>query len=193
MNQHVELPVNPDIDYLRAFGTHPRVHGNGFIQIDLPGDRRAHFWGHHAIPRQSSATPIHDHRFDFSSRVLRGSIVNVTYYETWGEGRDFEIYTPVFRQGEDTKLEPTGRQIRVEPVRVQMFTPEMTANSYFSVAGVFHETMVNEPTATLITKGQTYQITPRVLVPLGKQPDNEFTRYDVSESDIWAIVEDILK
>ena len=57
----------------------PRVHGNGFIQCDLPHRKRLHIWGHPAIPRQKVSSPIHDHVFSFASIVLVGRLVNIVY------------------------------------------------------------------------------------------------------------------
>ena len=31
---------------------------------------------------------------------------------------------------------------------------------------------------------------PRVLCRIGKEPDNSFTRYDLGESQLWAILKD---
>lgn len=54
---------------LRAVGERPRVHGNGFIQLDVTPRTRLHFWSPE-IPRQKVATPIHDHVFGFVSYVI---------------------------------------------------------------------------------------------------------------------------
>ena len=65
--------------YLRAHGENIRVHGNGFLQLDLPDDCRLHIFAHPALPSQRQSTHIHDRRFGFGSKVLRGRLVNVCY------------------------------------------------------------------------------------------------------------------
>jgi hypothetical protein len=54
---------------LKERGVRPRVHGNGFIQVDLTADTRLHVWGDKRIPRQNVYTPIHDHVFGFESTI----------------------------------------------------------------------------------------------------------------------------
>src|SRR5665213_567737 len=60
-------------------GSLPRVHGNGFIQLDVDPVTRIHFWGHHEIPRAKPMTPVHDHVFDFTSAVTKGWVLNINY------------------------------------------------------------------------------------------------------------------
>jgi hypothetical protein len=47
-------------DELRDSDNYPRVHGNGFIQLDLPDGKRLHVWDED-IPRQKVNTSMHDH------------------------------------------------------------------------------------------------------------------------------------
>ena len=58
------------INELKERGISPRVHGNGFIQVDLTHDTRLHVWGDKRIPRQNTYTPIHDHVFGFKSHLV---------------------------------------------------------------------------------------------------------------------------
>ena len=75
----IDLPTYKE---LRASSAHPSVHGNGFIQIELPtGDDtecRLHVW-HHEVPRQVVPSMIHDHRFGFTSTVHYGRVANLLY------------------------------------------------------------------------------------------------------------------
>ncbi|MEL6876156.1 MAG: hypothetical protein AAGM33_11840, partial [Pseudomonadota bacterium] len=49
------------------------LHGLGFIQIKLPENRRMHVW-HPDLPRRDcfQFSAIHNHRFSFTSTVLKG-------------------------------------------------------------------------------------------------------------------------
>ncbi len=71
--------MNMTFENLRDVGKNIRVHGNGFIQIDISSLTRVHVFGHPLIPRQLTPTPIHDHRFGFHSMVLAGCLVNVDW------------------------------------------------------------------------------------------------------------------
>ncbi|TPN04481.1 hypothetical protein [Mesorhizobium sp. B2-1-2] len=178
-------------DEIRAQGSGIRVHGNGFIQIDLPDNKRVNVWGHTAIPRQNVATQLHDHRFDFYSFVLRGTMVNATYqaYPSRILPVTHDVYTPQVREGEDTILVPLGDPLRLTPYHAQVVP---AGESYRLPAGMIHETFVNQPTATLMLKGDQRDIPVRVLCSIGKKPDNDFVRHGVmSEADLWAIVRDV--
>lgn len=169
-----------------------RVHGNGFIQMDLPDGRRLDIWGHPDIPRQASATPIHDHSFGFTSECLVGQIVNVEYHLSasriapW----DYEVLAPVTRHGADTVLERTHE---TGILRVQSAEVVLEGESYEMYPWVLHGTFVNEPTATVITREKSDEERQvRVLLRRGREPDNRFTRYDVDPARLLAIVREVL-
>jgi hypothetical protein len=54
------------------------LHGLGFIQLVLPANQRLHVW-HPGLPRRDcyEHSAIHNHRFGFVSRVLKGVLKNV--------------------------------------------------------------------------------------------------------------------
>ena len=109
-------------DQLRALGRKPRVHPNGFIQLDLndAGTRRLHVW-RDDIPRQEQASPIHDHIFDMMSTIIKGRLVNVDYELVPGD--DYDIYvadyvaggSTVTFSGKRTSLQEAARTV-VEPL-----------------------------------------------------------------------------
>lgn len=187
-----------DLKAVRAAGNKPRVHGNGFIQLDLDERQRLHIWGDPRIPKQSVGTTIHDHVFAFDSIILVGRLLNVVYsVNKVAHSGDYTVYTPTLRQGEDTMLEPTDIDVIARPLRVELVQVHTRYDSYHMPAFEFHETFTTEPSATVITKtgrtqAQGSKIFPRVLVPIYEEPDNKFTRYDVHEDNLWRIIEDTL-
>lgn len=181
-----------NFDYVRRHGGNIRIHGNGFIQIDLRflSGHRIHVFGHPAIPRQVHPTPIHDHRFGFRSTILSGCLVNVMWeaYAHQGGGVTHEVCTYRAGVGEDTKLEPLGEHVFLAKRYAEVLTPEMM---YMVGAGELHETFANEATITYMVKTETADITPRVLCRMGQNPDNAFDRHTVMpEEHMWEIVRD---
>lgn len=179
------------LDEVKKHGRDIRVHGNGFIQIDLPDNKRVNVWGHPDIPRQAVSTQLHDHRFDFISFVLRGAMVNAGYqaYVPMHSPATHDVYTPEKREGEDTVLVPHGPALRVRPYHAQVVP---AGESYRLPAGSIHETFVNQPTATLMIKGDVRDIPVRVFCPVGKKPDNDFVRHEaMNEADLWRIVTEV--
>lgn len=186
-----------EMDKARGRGDEPRVHGNGFIQLDLTDSCRLHVWGHAGIPRQQVQTPIHDHVFGFESYCLVGRLVNVVYETVDRHTGCFEVYEPSVRKGEDTELHLAGVHVDAWPKYAEMVDARSTVWKYQMFPGVFHETFAPEPTATMIrkeglTQAQGAARKPRVLVPRHTEPDNEFRRDAFDTADLWRIVEEVL-
>lgn len=176
--------------YLQEAAQNVRVHGNGFVQIDL-ADRpgcRVHMFGHPAIPRQVKPTPVHDHRFGFHSTVLSGTLVNViwnarTHANPLEATHEVCHYSPGI--GEDTKLHRTGQFVSLMRECVKVLQP---GGAYEIVPEELHETFANEPTITYIQKTRSDPITPRVLVLRGREPDNSFDRNTALDpGDAWGL------
>lgn len=180
-----------NLGLLRKEGSAPRVHGNGFIQLDLDEATRLHVWGDPEIPKQKVSTPIHDHVFGFDSLLVVGRLLNIRYDwhpRVWG---DMQIYTAHCREGSDTVLEGTGEYGYAEPTGIEVIEWCSRKWKYRMSPYVFHESIATEPTATIITKdGPTRgRVPPRVLAPRRCEPDNDFDRHAFDEDMLWRIVE----
>ena len=196
----------PSIDevreYLHSLGTKPRVHNNGFIQLDLTGQRRLHIWGHLDIPQAKEKAFVHDHIFGFRSWGLIGKLKNIIY-DLDLNGNKYEIYTPKITRGCDSTLEPTGVFCDVKVKHTDVIAArgnlDGLPDSYCIEPYLFHETFVSEPTATVIEKtGSTLAQNPngprpRVLVPVGSKPDDQFSRHNTDERLLWRIIEEVLE
>lgn len=172
----------------------PRVHGNGFIQLDVAEGTRLHIWGHRDIPRQKNYTGVHDHTFSFNSKVLRGRVFQMPYTRcAVNFGQQYRIFTPVTRGMEDTVLNHTD----LPPIRMAAAVAHVVnaGESYYMKAGAVHETVADMPAATLMTKRKDKRLDrpARVFVPDGQQPDNSFNRYAaLSVDSMWRIIEDVM-
>lgn len=193
--------IATDYGFLRGF-THnheesrPRVHGNGFIQVDLTPTHRAHYWGHPDIPRQKKRSPIHDHIFGFMSCVLKGRLVNIEYVTTMGE--DFDIWQPV-RGGpfnKDVLEQAKGTApVGIDVHHCDVMLPNRFQSQYHMPPFRFHETHTDEPAVTIIEKDgpiRSPNYLPRILVPHGGSPDVEFDRYAAPEETLWGIIKEII-
>ncbi len=173
----------------RDFGP-PRLHGNGFIQVDLDETTRFHVWDL-SLPRQKVSTQIHDHRFDFESHVLLGTLNHDVYtvYTVLDPHlpQHYRVHVAEVREGPDTMLTPTSSTVSV----VHTDHLELAAGSFYTFPKYkFHESGADQLTATMMSKlhvDPTHN--PRVLVPLGEKPDNDFNRYGFQESELWDMVE----
>jgi hypothetical protein len=174
----------------------PRVHPNGFIQVDINEAERLHCW-HPELPyRQKTYHPIHDHIFSFESRVLAGRLINVRYatepYCGWGN--KFERYMVQVTEGQETVLVKCPLlEYRVYENQVDVL---QKGQGYLTTAFHFHETLSNIPTLTHMKKlGTGFVSGPNsngasVLVPEGVIPDNDFTRAAVDTDLLWDLIHD---
>ncbi len=192
----------------------PRVHANGFIQIDITPAVRLHIWGDARIPKQKVPTPIHDHAFAFTSRVLVGSLTQREYVadrelSLIALPRGTLVCQPALpanalicqphraqiRRGEDTTLAPEGPAVIVLPRRAFDVSPESGRDTYSMAVGDLHETVPTEPSVSVIVKtGASLSQggpSPLIMVPYGQTPSNEFDRHAaLAFSRMWQIVAD---
>lgn len=174
----------------------PRVHGNGFIQLDLNETTRLHIWGDSRIPKQQVASTIHNHIFDFKSTVLKGRLIHIEYNVKPNTQGRFKIYKSALRVDEDTELHDTGYFCDIVPYATKVV---LAGQSYEFTAHRFHENYAPEPTVTIIKKkGLTLAQNrngprPSVLVPRGQEPENSFNRYNWDNRFLWSIIYEYTK
>ena len=183
----------PSLSYMMAAGGEPRVHGNGFIQLDIDEDHRLHVWGDPRIPRQRVASPHHDHMFSFTSTVYRGRMVHVEYrLHSVPEGA-YSVWEARMAEGHDTKLVPVEGAGRVHliPINTLGILP---GESYGFERLHIHESLIPELTVTIMRKhGKTLAEgatgrPPRVFLPYGREPDNDFNRHAYEAQMLWQII-----
>ena len=192
----LKMGTLPSMESMRSLGNRPRVHPNGFIQLDLSDRVRLHVW-HPKLPfRQDSYSPVHDHIFSFDSFVFSGRLVHVPYVTSRCENGTHERWqVRGAGPGETTVLENVGSgPERLHPMSAWIVQP---GDSYHFEKYVLHETLANEPTMTMMWKepfdGQkvgTNCMGTSVMVPVGSQPDNEFVREDFPADMLWTLIEE---
>jgi len=192
-----------DIDYLKDLSDDydpPRVHGNGFIQLDIGENHRLNFWGHPDIPHQNVNTEIHDHTFSFVSKILKGELHNFNY-ETHPINHfntQYKIYNPQVRDGEDTILVDSGERVstRISGCDFVSATQEKFS-SYHMLGGKFHKTIAYQTAISLMKYVKPLRLLEdvppaRVLVNVEEEPDNVFNRNDHNVNVLWNIIEEII-
>lgn len=184
-------PMLPSIKDLKALGS-PRVHPNGFIQLDLDEQFRLHVW-HPDLPyRQETYHPIHDHVFDFTSYIYSGRLVHIVY-NTIADSKGSHILWQAECTGpNESILVPCkdATRLRLCPMQSSVLQP---GQSYHFKAFCLHETLSNEPTMTIMQKhGATiYQGNihkPSIAVPFGVKADNKFRRDAVNTDILWNLI-----
>lgn len=174
----------------------PRLHGNGFIQVDINEVLRMNFWSPE-FPRQTVDTGWHDHTFGFTSTCVRGKLYNFTFKAKESDKGQFNGYFPKPRDGEDTEL------VKLTPrfnLTIEQVTAIAEGNSYSMQPFTIHRTEVKEPTITLMLKTAiqgkgdlpSKQKKATVFCPVGLEPDNNFNRNEFDAKWLWETVHDML-
>jgi hypothetical protein len=127
-----------DLDSLRSMsernGTPPHWFGLGFIQLKLTPDTRIHFW----LPwlKGKEREEIHNHRYNFISRVLAGSLHKEIYRVSPDDFGDYDLFTTTCAPGKE------GEVVSYVPVSCyQIAEFDLVAPStYFFAHDQFHTT-----------------------------------------------------
>lgn len=170
---------------MKAYPTPPRVHGNGFIQVDLDPRRRLHVWDVR-LPRQCRDSSIHNHSFDFASECLEGTLVNVEMLACPALGfPTHELYRVDRVPGsEEDALVTAHELVRFEAGEATVVHPR---ESYGFPAMAYHASLHLGTTVTLMTRGAYHGdgSDTRVACRIGEEPDNSWVRGD-HEIPGWA-------
>jgi hypothetical protein len=188
------------LELARSTGKRPRLHPNGFIQLDLNEYTRLHVWPDEKLPAQKTRHTVHDHVFDMVSVVLRGTMHNHVYH--WSENKsgkyaahradDVIITTGLnnHKRVEDTVLRPTGEVGDLVELHTDIVTE---GNTYYLPAFYLHDSEADGLTATLMTKTRVYKDrAPLVAVPRDVEPDNDFRRETIGQEPLWSWIEKAL-
>lgn len=188
--------MNIDVDDLKKLNPRPRLHGNGFIQLEVRPKTRLHIW-HPDLPRQEISTQIHNHRFAFESHVILGRQLNICWdvWRIFDEPATHVIYEATRREKGDTVLKPVKERSDCI-IRARYTQLVEKGHSYLFPPWDFHESAPLEHTATLMTKIfiiKNKNFNPWILCAKGQEPDNEFKRFKQPTKLIWEIVEETIK
>jgi hypothetical protein len=188
-------------------GGNPRIHPNGFVQLDLEpvpdswqashqrghsgAARRLHIWNPPEVqlPRQETVNEIHDHVFDMRSTVVKGLLMQKTYRFAVGGFHvpTHQLYRAVYNKSSDSRLEALHVYGVVEPIaRI----PVPAGHSYTQGASTFHDSGADGLVVTVMEKTAIRANQAHVLVPKDIEPDNEFDRASAAPAElVWEAIE----
>jgi hypothetical protein len=173
-----------DIDYLRSTGATPHFFLD-FIQLKLNDNERMHFW-HPDLPAFGAEEELHDHRYDFVSRVLAGS----TRHEEWSftETADgpFEMIEKSCKPGSEVP----PRRVAIGDVR-RTGSYNMVAGSYYEFAHDRFHRIHAERCVTFLTRGEVIKDVARIIKPVDGA---DFCPFEtkIEEKRLWEVMADLL-
>lgn len=169
------------------------LHGLGFIQLKLGGDQRMHVW-HPGLPRRDCYTDsaVHNHRFSFTSRVLKGTQMN--------QRCDLETVKPgtgthqlISHNG--PRSDKGGREsYPVADVNVHMRDLETygPGDEYTMPAYEYHHTPCAGVVVTVLRKHEELSIHANSVCRRGTAFHYDFDRFQLSPEKLFDIVKDAL-
>lgn len=175
-------------EYLRNLGNKPRVHPNGFLQLDIAEGKKLHIWPDVPFKTVDVETPMHDHTFSFTSTVILGELKHTIYDLVEAEEGLYRLYT-VFPYKAIDREDPFSL---LDDKRYNMeIREEITikaGETYSFEAFEFHSSHAKGLTATLIIthpfdKSRKARVTCR-----HDQYPQFFKRDQFDEEFLWSII-----
>lgn len=168
------------------------LHGLGFIQVKLPGNRRLHVW-HPDLPRRScfEHSAIHNHRFSFISTVLIGTQVNRRYEVIEDPAGSHDLISHDGPRGpRGGRLSYVAGRVSVRPRGDDAY---VAGQRYHMPELEYHETPNGGIVVTLMEKLTEGTIHAASLITHGIEFDQSFDRFQLPTERLWAIVVDALR
>lgn len=204
-------------------GKNPRVHPNGFIQIDVGevesdwhqshkrghsgAALRVHIWNPPDVelPHQDTINEIHDHVFDMRSTVILGSLTQRLY--EFVPTFDLEPPTTIASSPSAptheryTAVYKKSGDSRLEAsgdkgvLRLAREYTISQGDSYTQPAFSLHDTHTPHGlVVTLMEKVEIHDGDATVICPIDQPPDNSFDRASaMNEDEIWAAIDASLR
>jgi hypothetical protein len=173
------------VDSLRASGCIPHWFGLGFIQLKLNDSQRLHFW-HPDLAQDVPEEELHDHRYEFESKILVGELTHQVFEFKQSEDGDHEMVHVSCEPGKEADPKPISRGVLVEAGTYVM----RAGSSYTFPPTGFHRTIASSA-VTLLTRGPKVAEFARVVRKIGEPTVCPFAR-KIEEDALWEIIGDLL-
>ena len=177
-----------------AIGAPFTYHPLGFVTCVLMRDKsrkvRLHYWPIGGGIQQSPDCQLHDHRFEFKSWVLAGSVENVEY-DISVDGAQFAVYQAHYR-GETSLLVKTSEKVGLVEVSRNRY---QAGSSYTVQAGSIHETVRvgTVPAFTVLVTNDLSIADPIVLGSVEGEEKYVYERKKLTERELNILLSQISK
>jgi hypothetical protein len=172
-----------NINWLKENAKLIHYFGLGFIQIKLNENERIHFYTN-KLARTVQEEEIHNHRYNFVSRILKG-IFTQTIYEIDYSGADFILTQETCKE---EKISFPKVPCNIIPVFTQDYDMR---DSYYINHNTFH-TVDSTNAITYIKRSGYKKDYADIIYPKDKPPICPFS-VKIPENTLWALVESMLK
>lgn len=179
-----------DAQFLRHLGVVPHYFGLGFIQIKLDETWRLHVWTPDWPTIPGAENELHNHRYEFHSRVLMGALrheLAALCPTDDTADQKLELISVSCKPG--STEEPISRGLRGV---CKVGTFEVRAGGHYTLGpGAFHRSFPEGPTVTLLQRGPIVAEEALVLRNPGSPFHCPFSIGKTSQ-ECWDKVDEIL-
>lgn len=180
-----QLPEFRDVEYLRKTRVAIHAFGLGFIIIKLTPTLRIHLYSN-AVRQTTGPEDVPDHRYGFTSTVMRGRITNDIFHVVPAVSGDFSLSEVT------CKPESSGDGVQLfdcDLIHVNSFT--LTAGcGYTLAADTFHRVAAQDGTVTLLNRDPPSKEVARVARRRSQvETVCPFSANTFSEEELWGIYE----
>lgn len=165
-----------DIDWLQNNTSRLYYFGLGFVQLKIDETWRLHFY----TPELPAITEgIHNHRYNFTSRVLSGMIVNRRYNIVDGTTHTLS------NESCNPDIEAPGVD---QPCGIELIAADGIGiwESYSMLDTVFHNVEAVR-CITLLERGSYAKEFAQVVTPVGKEAVCPFSK-TIPDDELWSII-----
>jgi hypothetical protein len=177
--------IDVSFEAIRASGAVPHWFGLGFIQLKLNQKQRMHFW-HPDHTQQSLPEEVHNHRYSFSSRVIKGEIAHEIWTYTPGDG-DTDCIEVSCKPDQPAPDKTLSTGLITLSGRYTM----LAGSSYFFPSTGFHR-IIAKHAVTFLCRGEIETENALVLRPAGSHSVCPFA-VKKSEAECWEIIRELLR
>ncbi len=171
---------------LRAFGVAPHYFGLGFIQIKLTPGLRVHFW-HPDLSATVGEEELHDHRYNFRSHVVHGSMTHEVFGFREDAQGDHELVEVSCQPGESQPPAVKGRGLLESLGRYTM-----GKGAFYEFPHTqFHRILATE-CITVVERHAVVKPLARVLRPLAGSHVCPFST-PMPEDRLWGLMRELLE
>lgn len=176
-----------DIDSLKLVTKKIHYFGLGFVQVKVSDTARYNFY-HENVP--AFVDEPHDHRYDFTSYVVKGELWNQIWVLDSNGILDGTLENESCREGVTAPNDPV-------PVRLTMGAHFVTTSgfTYSLQRNVLHTVrpvISKSPVITYVQRGPVLKEYARVFRATGAEKVCPFSK-NMPEDDLWAIVAECLR
>jgi phosphoribosyl-ATP pyrophosphohydrolase len=146
-----------DIDYLKENATQdPISFGLGFVQLRLSDTVRMHFYDDSL--KTVSEEEVHDHRYNFTSKILRGTLTQTTYDFVPNSSMSLFSATHIKSEVSCNPNAPIkNNSVAVLGILKSYYTATYAAGSSYTIGADVLHTVDSSDAITLLTRHPTFK------------------------------------